>query len=96
VATETAIVRVKDGIQANLREAEAGLDHGLDALRDRSRTTVVTWSARAKSVLRDIAAKCGATVASASRDVEMAGERILADAELVVTTAESELGKLPT
>ena len=87
----TAKTRIDDGVAARLREAGAGLEHAVESLGVRSRSLVENWRTKADAVVREVASKSEARIASAACDVEDALGAVEVGVGTVIATARMHL-----
>jgi exodeoxyribonuclease VII large subunit len=91
VAFETAKVRLVDGASARLRDAVAGSDNALDAVRSRSKATLTGWSGRTDAILREIATRAEALTAAAGANLGNIRQRIGTTIESSMKTARLQM-----
>jgi exodeoxyribonuclease VII large subunit len=94
VATETARTRVTDGVITSLRGARSMAHHAFEALRDRSRLSIVAWSSRIDSLASEIATKSEARADAARSLVDSTGERLARGTDTAIKTARLRMEHL--
>ena len=87
----TAKARLAEGVASRLREVDAELDHAVESLALRSRSTVENQRIRADATIEEIASRADARLAAAVCDVEDARNRVEAGIETMIATARMHL-----